>query len=67
MNIIKYSSILNFNMQCGQVIKARQPYIMLIHEEEKEVRILDAAIPGGLKVKYKETTKLRNTSHCGMR
>lgn len=45
------------NIQCDPVIEATRPNIVIINEEEKEVKIIDVAVPGGMRVKVEELEK----------
>ena len=41
------------NIQCDQVTEARRPDIVFINKEETEVKIIDVAVPGDMRVKDK--------------
>ena len=38
------------NIQCDQVTEARRPDIVFINKEETEVKIIDVAVPGDMRV-----------------
>ena len=45
------------NIQCDLVVEATRPNIVIINEEEKELKITDLAVPGGMRVKVEELEK----------
>ena len=47
-----------FTVQCDRKIEARRPDIVFIDNKEREVLIIDVAIPGDDRVKDKELEKL---------
>ena len=47
----------DFTVQCDRKIEARRPDIVFIDKKEREVVIIDAAIPGDDKVKDKKLEK----------
>ena len=48
----------DFTVQCDQKIEARRPDIVFIDKKEREVVIIDVAIPGDDRVKDKELEKV---------
>ena len=48
----------DFTVQCDRKIEARRPDIVFIDKKEREVVIIDVAIPGDDRVKDKELEKL---------
>ena len=48
----------DFTVQCDRKIEARGPDIVSIDKKEREVVIIDVAIPGDDRVKDKELEKL---------
>ena len=48
----------DFTVECDQKIEARRPDIAFIDKKEREVVIIDVAIPGDDRVKNKELEKL---------
>ena len=48
----------NFTVKCDRKIEARGPDTVFVDNEEREVFIIDAAIPGDDRVKDKELEKL---------
>ena len=48
----------DFTVQCDRKINARRPDLVFIDKKEKEVVIIDVAIPGDDRVKDKELEKL---------
>ena len=47
----------DFTIQCDRIIDARRPDIVFIHKKEREVFIIDVAIPGDDRLKDKELEK----------
>ena len=45
-------------IQCDRIIEARRPDIVVLDKKEKEVKIIDIAIPGDCRVKDKEFEKI---------
>ena len=48
----------DFTIQCDRVIEARRPDIVWVDKKNKEVKIIDIAVPGDLRVKEKELEKI---------
>ena len=48
----------DFTVQCDRKIDARRPDLVFIGKKEREVVIIDVAIPGDDRVKDKELEKL---------
>ena len=48
----------DFTVQCGRKIEARRPDIVFIDKKEREVVIIDVAIPGDDRMKDKELEKV---------
>ena len=44
----------DFTIQCDRTIEARRPDIVLVDKKNKEVIIIDIAVPGDSRVKEKE-------------
>ena len=49
----------DFLIQCDRKIEARRPDIVFVDKKEREVVIIDVAIPGNDRVKDKELEKLK--------
>ena len=47
------------SIQCDRMIEARRPDTVLIHKKNKEVKIIDIALPGDTRVKEKELEKIK--------
>ena len=48
----------DFTIQCDRVIEARRPDIVFVDKKNKEVKIIDIAVPGDSRVKEKELEKI---------
>ena len=48
----------DFTVQCDRKIEARRPYIVFIDKKEREVVIIDVAIPSDDRVKDRELENL---------
>ena len=46
--------IWDINIQCGNVIKARRPDLILVDKKAKSCVIIDVAIPGDCRIRKKE-------------
>ena len=46
--------IWDINIQCGNVIKARRPDLILVDKKAKSCFIIDVAIPGDCRIRKKE-------------
>ena len=53
-----YKLLWDFMIQCDRMIEARRPDIVLVDKTNKEVKIIDIAVPGDSRVKEKELEKL---------
>ena len=53
-----YKLLWDFTIQCDRMIEARRPDIVLVDKMNKEVRIIDIAVPGDSRVKEKEVEKM---------
>ena len=53
-----FKILCDFTVHCDRKIEARRPDIVFIHKKEREVVIIDVAIPGDDRVKNKELEKL---------
>ena len=49
-------------IQCDRMIEARRPDIALVNKKNKEIKIIDIAVPGDSRVKEKEFEKIESTS-----
>jgi len=49
-----FNILWDFTVQCDRKIEARRPDIVFIVKKEREVVIIDVAIPGGGRVKGKQ-------------
>ena len=47
-----------FTIQCDRTIEARRPDIALVDKKNKQVEIIDIAVPGDSRVKEKELEKI---------
>ena len=48
----------DFTIQCDRMVEARRPDIVFVDKKEKEVKIIDIAVPGDVRVKDKELEKI---------
>ena len=53
-----FTILWDFTVQCDRKIEARRPDIVFVDEKEREVVIIDVAIPGDDRVKDKELEKV---------
>ena len=53
-----YKLLWDFTIQCDRMIKARPPDIVLVDKMNKEIKIIDIAVPGDSRVKEKELEKM---------
>ena len=58
MENVNFKILWDFTVQCDRKIEAKRPNIVFISQKEREVVIIDIAIPGDDWVKDKELEKL---------
>ena len=50
-------------IQCDKEIEARRPDIVVVDKQKREVKIIDVAIPGDVRVCEKELKRSISTNH----